>query len=168
MLLYGAFIGSILIYFWGIWAIPTLSHNEARRMIVVQEMLTHHNWLIPTINNEIYIEKPPLFYWLALPFVLIFRSTAEWVIRLPSALSAFALTWLLFFRIRRYFDRWSALLSALVLITSFYFSETARLAELPMILTTCCCCALLFYFDYLQDNKKKICTCHIFLWVWLS
>jgi len=155
VLLYATFIGSILIYFWSIWAIPTLSHNEARRMIVVQEMLTRHNWLIPTINNEIYIEKPPLFYWLAIPFVLLFRSTAEWVIRLPSALSAFALTWLLFFHVRRYFDRWSALFSALLLTTSFYFSESARVAELPMVLTACCCCALLFYFDCLQNNEKK-------------
>jgi 4-amino-4-deoxy-L-arabinose transferase-like glycosyltransferase len=75
----------------------------------------------PTDNP--YIEKLPLFYWLALPFVLLFRSTAEWVIRLPSALSAFAITWLLFFRVRRYFDGLSALFSAFLPV----YSRTDRI-----------------------------------------
>ncbi|MGA7879190.1 MAG: hypothetical protein WCA08_26255, partial [Desulfoferrobacter sp.] len=64
-LLYIVFLGSLTIYFWGIWAIPILSHNEARRMIVVQEMISNHNWLVPTLNGQPYLAKPPLFYWLA-------------------------------------------------------------------------------------------------------
>ncbi len=155
ILFYSALIGSVLIYFWGIWAVPTLSHNEARRMVVVQEMLARHNWLIPTINHRIYIEKPPLFYWLALPFAMLFNSTAEWVIRLPSALSAFGFICFLFYRIKKYFDKWTALFCVLMLITSFYFSSFARLAELPMLLAACCSCSLLFYFDFVQNSEKK-------------
>jgi hypothetical protein len=159
------FTGSVFIYFWGIWGIPTLSHNEARRMIVVREMLSNHDWLIPTLNGEIYIAKPPLFYWLGLIFSLYFQSTAEWVIRLPSALTAFGITWLIFFRVRKYIGPWPALFSVLILITCAFFSRFARRAEIEMVLTVCCACAVLFYFDYLKERgeKKYLYLSYVFL-----
>jgi len=150
-----AFAGSVMIYFWGIWQIPVLTHNEGRRMIVVQEMLARHNYLIPTINHELYLEKPPLFYWLALPFALLFKSTAEWVLRLPSALLAFGFTWLLFQRVGKHIGRWPGLFSALILITCLHFSNFSRLAEIPTALTVCCASAILFYFDYMQKPEQK-------------
>lgn len=149
------FAGSILIYFWGIWQVPVLTHNEGRRMIVVQEMLSSHNYLIPTINYEVYIEKPPLVYWLALPLAILLKNTSEWVLRLPFALCAFGFTWLLFHRVRKHFGRWPALLSALILITCMHFSNFSRLAEIPTPMTVCCASAILFYFDYLQQPGKK-------------
>ncbi|MDY0039774.1 MAG: glycosyltransferase family 39 protein [Desulforhabdus sp.] len=159
------FVGSILIFFWGIWSIPTLSHNEARRMIVVQEMLANRDWLIPTLNQNIYLEKPPLFYWLALTFSLLFNSTAEWVVRLPSALSAFGLTWLLFDRVKKYIGRWEALFAALTLVTSVQFTMFARRAEIEMVLTACCATSLIFYFDYLKerDGSKYLYLSYLFL-----
>jgi 4-amino-4-deoxy-L-arabinose transferase-like glycosyltransferase len=150
-----AFIGSLLVYFWGIWAVPTLSFNEARRMIVVREMLLSGNWLVPTLNGEIYVTKPPLFYWLALPFSLLFHSTAEWVIRLPAALSGFGITWFVFARVKKYIGRWHALFTALTLITCWFFIRFARRAEIEMVLTACCASALLFYFDYAKRGLKR-------------
>jgi 4-amino-4-deoxy-L-arabinose transferase-like glycosyltransferase len=147
--------GVILIYFWGIWSIPTLSHNEARRMVVVQEMLANDSWLIPTLNGEIYLAKPPLFYWLAALFAMLFQSTAEWVMRLPSALSALGITWLLFTSMRRHIGRWEGLFTALVLVTSLELTAFARRAEIEMLLTACCTTALVFYFEYLKQQTKS-------------
>ena len=165
ILFYIVFVGSILIYFWGIWSIPTLSHNEARRMIVVQEMLANHDWLIPTLNDKIYLEKPPFFYWLALFFSLVFQSTAEWVMRLPSALSAFGLTWLVYNRVKKYIGRWEALFAALMLVTSVQFTMFARRAEIEMVLTACCAASLIYYFDYLktQSGSKYLYVSYLFL-----
>jgi len=165
ILLHIVFVGSILIYFWGIWSIPTLSHNEARRMIVVQEMLANGDWLIPTLNDKIYLEKPPFYYWLALAFSLLFNSTAEWVMRLPSALSAFGLTWLLFDRIKKYIGRWEGLFTALLLVTSVQFTMFARRAEIEMVLTACCATSLIFYFDHLKarTGSKYLYLSYLFL-----
>lgn len=165
ILFYIVFVGSILIYFWGIWSIPTLSHNEARRMIVVQEMLANHDWLIPTLNDNIYLEKPPFFYWLALVFSLLFQSTAEWVMRLPSALSALGLTWLVFDRVKKYIGRWEGLFAALMLVTSVQFTMFARRAEIEMVLTACCATSLIFYFDYLKNRagSKYLYLSYLFL-----
>lgn len=164
-LLYFVFVGGLVIYFWGIWAIPTLSHNEARRMIVVQEMISNHNWLIPTLNGQPYLAKPPLFYWLAALLSLLFHTTDEWVMRLPSALSAFAVTWFLFVRVKEYISPWVALWTALTLITSSEFTMFARRAEIEMLLAACCATSLILYLDYLkkQYDSKYLYLSYFFL-----
>ncbi|MCK8601470.1 ArnT family glycosyltransferase [Desulfoferrobacter suflitae] len=157
--------GSLLVYFWGIWAIPILSHNEARRMIVVQEMIAGHNWLLPTLNGQPYLAKPPLFYWLAGILTSLFHTTSEWVMRLPSALSAFAVTWLLYARVRDHLDRRTALFTALTLATSAQFTMFARRAEIEMLLTACCVAALVFYRDHLNKahGNRYLCLSYAFL-----
>lgn len=147
--------GSVLIYLWGIWSVPVLSHNEARRMVVVQEMLANQDYLIPTMNGHLYVTKPPLFYWVSLVFVFLFNSTAEWVFRLPCALSALIISAVMFIRIKENFGPRAALFSALFLVTCKLFITHARLAEIEMLLTLECVLALLFFLDYLKKDKKK-------------
>lgn len=45
-------------------AVPLLSENEGRRAAVVQTMLDSGDLLVPRLNGEVYIDKPPLHYWL--------------------------------------------------------------------------------------------------------
>lgn len=146
--------GTVLVFFWDIWSIPLLTHNEARRLIVLREMMAGSNWLIPTLNGEIYLEKPPLFYWSGAIFGLLAHGTPEWVLRLPSALSAMAVVWMLFSGLKEQVGRWAALFSVLVLVTSPYFTQQARLAELEMLLTLCVFSSLLCYFGYVQQGSR--------------
>jgi 4-amino-4-deoxy-L-arabinose transferase-like glycosyltransferase len=146
--------GSILVFFWDIWSIPLLTHNEGRRLVVLREMMANHSWLIPTMNGNIYLEKPPLFYWLGGIFGLLANSTSEWVLRLPSALSAMGLVWLLFFKLKKFIGRWAALFGVLILVTSSFFTMHARLAELEMLLTFCVFSSLLFYFEYIKKENR--------------
>jgi 4-amino-4-deoxy-L-arabinose transferase-like glycosyltransferase len=145
-----AMMGSAIIFFWDIWSLPILSLNEGRRMAVVREMLAGGNWLLPTLGEKAYITKPPLFYWVAGFFGLLFRSSAEWVVRLPSSVSAFLVAWLTYGWVKRYLGQWPALFSALVLITSYKFTLYARRAEIEMLLTLCCTLAAFFFFDYVK------------------
>jgi len=155
LLFWLAVVASIIIFFWGIWSLPVLSLNEGRRMTVVREMLSNHNWLIPTINEKAYVTKPPLFYWVAALFALIFRNTAEWVMRLPSSASALFITWFTFDRIKRYIGRWPALFAAIVLITSHKFTVYSRLAEIEMLLALCCTVAAFLFLDYLRQPEAR-------------
>ncbi|MEZ4484648.1 MAG: glycosyltransferase family 39 protein [Syntrophotaleaceae bacterium] len=153
------FVGSLLTYFWGIWSVPLLTHNEGRRLVVLREMLASHSWLVPTKNGEIYLQKPPLFYWFGGLFATLAHSSAEWVLRFPSALSALLATWLLFFRMKRHIGRWAALLGAVTLVTSYFFTGKARLAELNMLLTLCVFASVLFFFEYAEGAGRK----HLYL-----
>ncbi|SEL94859.1 Alg9-like mannosyltransferase family protein [Syntrophus gentianae] len=148
-------IGSLLVFFWGIWSIPLLTHNEGRRLVVLREMMANNSWLIPTMNGQVYLEKPPLFYWSGAPFALLADSTAEWVLRLPSGISAMCLVWMLVLGLKEQIGRWAALFGVLILITSSFFTAQARLAELEMLLTFCVFSSLLFYFNYIQHGGRS-------------
>lgn len=39
---------------------------ETRFAVAVQQMLAHHQWLVPEKNGLPYIEYPPFYYWLAM------------------------------------------------------------------------------------------------------
>ena len=146
---------ALLLFFWGIWSIPLLSHNEARRLVVVREMLANHQWLTPMKNGLLYFEKPPLFYWVGNFFSLLSGSTAEWVLRLPSALAALFTTGFLYQRVSSYIGRQQALFSVLILISSHFYVMNARRAEINVFFGMLCFSALLLYFDYLQREKQR-------------
>jgi len=57
---------------------------------IVREMAASGNWVVPTLNGEPYLEKPPLFYALGALGCRAFGSFEPWVLRLPSALMAMA------------------------------------------------------------------------------
>ena len=57
---------------------------------IIREMTTSGNWVVPTLNGQPYLEKPPLFYALGSLCCQLFQSFHPWVLRLPSALLAMA------------------------------------------------------------------------------
>ncbi|MCX7627557.1 MAG: glycosyltransferase family 39 protein [Methylophilaceae bacterium] len=146
---------TLAMYFWGLGSTPLLSFNEARRAVPVREMLASGDWLIPTLNGQLYISKPPLLYWLAAIPATLFGSTAEWVVRLPSAISAMLVTWLTFLAVRRRFGEIPAVLAVLILATSAGFTMFGRSAEIEMLLTLCCFGSVLAAAEYIFGGQRK-------------
>ena len=55
---------------------------------IIHEMATWGNWVVPTLNGEPYLEKPPLFYLMGVLTHHLAGSFEPWVLRLPSAVMA--------------------------------------------------------------------------------
>ena len=56
----------ILLYLVSIFAplnILPLSFEEPRRGVVALEMIISGNYIVPTINGELYLNKPPIHNW---------------------------------------------------------------------------------------------------------
>jgi len=156
----GLMVMAALIFCWGIWSVPILAHNEARRMVVVQEMLKSGNWLVPTLNGEFYLAKPPLLYWIMAASCKLFNSQAEWAMRLPSSLMAVALLGLFLRKAVRYLGQGPALFGGAILATSESFIEFARTAQIEMLLALTCSLSVFWFLDYLASQKK--------VWLYLS
>lgn len=64
---------------------------------IIREMASSGDWIVPTLNGQPFLEKPPLFYALG---ALVCRATGSfepWALRLPSALLALAtVAWMSF------------------------------------------------------------------------
>jgi 4-amino-4-deoxy-L-arabinose transferase-like glycosyltransferase len=119
----------ILLYLVSIFAplnILPLSFEEPRRGVVALEMIISGNYIVPTINGELYLNKPPIHNWLLIGLFKLTGSYAEWVVRLPTVLSLVAIALLNFYFTRKYVNHQVALFSSLFFLTSadiyYYFS----------------------------------------------
>jgi len=60
---------------------------------IARNMLTSGDWVTARLDGVIYLEKPPLLYWMIGVTYKVF-GVHDWAARLPIALSAIALCWL--------------------------------------------------------------------------
>ena len=79
-------VASLLLYFWDLGAIPFYDRGEPREGLVVAEMVSSGNLILPQVNGEYIPYKPPLFHWLGVVAVKLFGRVDEFTLRLPSAL----------------------------------------------------------------------------------
>lgn len=69
---------------------------EARNLTTAREILQKNNWLEPTMNGELRLEKPPLPTWIAAATMYVYGDENLSLLRLPAALAAFLLVFFLF------------------------------------------------------------------------
>ena len=113
--------------------VPLLSENEGRRAAVIQTMLAGGDWLLPQLNGEVYIDKPPLHYWLGTAVAALRGQADEWAVRVPSALAGLALLAGLYAVIRRQSDSPAAAMAVLALLSNVSFSMFGRRAEIDLL-----------------------------------
>lgn len=82
--------------FWGI-GLTFLDPDEGLYGSIVREMLESKDWIVTRFNGLLYLEKPPLFFWLS-GLTVSLAGLSEWPIRLWSVLPALGtiiLVWLI-------------------------------------------------------------------------
>ena len=129
--------------------------NEGRRALAIKEMFVSGDWLLPHLNGELYITKPPLLYWLSVAFSYLVGQVNEWTLRLPSALAALSVIAMTFRYAQKHFGQWPALFSAQLLVANVGFAMMARRVEIEMLLTALCVGSLLAALQYIQDQGNK-------------
>ncbi len=111
--------------------------QEARVMETARESLdtgTLRGWLIPQCNGQPRLRKPPLAYWLTgLAFEI--GGVNSFAGRLPMALVGWLTVGLTYCVASRWAHPIAGLLSAAILLGSFLFFKSARLAETDILIT---------------------------------
>lgn len=138
-----------------------MSLNEGRRALVIKEMFASGNWLLPTLNGELYLTKPPLLYWISASISSLFGHVNEWTLRLPSALAALTTLWISYRYTLKKFGAWPALFTTQLLIANVAFAMLARRVEIEMLLTALCVGALISALEYIEAPAKRG-------WIYLS
>jgi 4-amino-4-deoxy-L-arabinose transferase-like glycosyltransferase len=122
-----------------LWDIDEGNNAEAAR-----EMLESGNWIIPTFNYQLRVDKPALLYWLQ---VFAYRAFGvnEFAARLPSALAALLTVLIVYELGRQMFSPSTGLVAGLILSTSVAFCASAHFAN-PDALLNLTTAATLFVF----------------------
>jgi 4-amino-4-deoxy-L-arabinose transferase-like glycosyltransferase len=115
---------------WIIWigalALPALFINldmlpligdEAIRALVSIEMILSGDYLTPTLNGELYFNKPPLFNWILVFIFKIFSNNSEFFVRLPTTLFLILYCYTIFWWVRKQLGSQMGMLAALMFLT---------------------------------------------------
>jgi len=111
----------------GFWA-PV----EPRYAEIARIMFAKGEWIIPTVNGDLYTDKPILYFWLVLLGSKLAGGVNEWTVRLPSAFSALGLVLATYSLGRDLFNPRIGLMAAIVLATSARVLWEARWAHTDM------------------------------------
>jgi len=113
--------------------IPLVGPDEPRYVRVAVEMHRAHEWVRPTLGGEPWLEKPPLFYWLAGLSFSLFGET-EWAARLPSVVATVLLAFATALFGARLYGTSAGLHAGFVLATSILPFAYGHAATMDMLL----------------------------------
>ena len=64
----------LFLFAYGLGAFGLTGADEPRYAQIAREMLTRHDWVTPVLYGQPWLEKPILYYWLAMHFLQDFRG----------------------------------------------------------------------------------------------
>ena len=114
-------------------AVPLLGPDEPRYTRVAVEMHRAGEWVTPTLQGEPWLEKTPLFYWLAGGAFSLLGET-ETAARLPSVLATLLLVGMSAFVGARLYGTAAGLHAGFVAGTSLLVFAYGRAASMDMLL----------------------------------
>lgn len=141
------------LYLAGLGSYPLANATESLYAEIAREMLQAHHFIVPRLDGAVYLQKPPLLYWLTtVSFAVLGTSTFS--ARLVAALAALATIWLLW-RATRPFAGRAAAYAAVVLATSVGFLLTAHVFFFASLLTLCTTAALLAGYRWYETGSRR-------------
>jgi len=145
-----------IILFFNLWTRSLENHDYLRYAEVAREMIRSGDWIVPRLNGEIYLHKPPLLFWLiALPSS-IYGYVTPLLARIPSFFSAWLGSLLVFqWGKRIYGNSLSGFISGGILLSNYQYFFNARIAKTDMLLCFFILSSLYsFYLGYHEEPKK--------------
>ncbi len=141
-----------VLLFLGLGKLPFYTRGEPREGLVVWEMYSSGNWVLPEVNGDYIPFKPPLFHWLALLLAHLFGGINEFTLRLPSALLAFAGVLMIYRSGARLWGERAGFVAGVVLITCVEWWQAGIETQVDMTLAFFITAACL-YFDFLYHQR---------------
>ena len=153
-----------LIFLACIFSPPNLMDDvDAVQPQIARNMLQSGDWVTPRLDGIAYLEKPPLKYWMMAVSFLIF-GVHDWAARLPIALAAVLLCWI----VARFgawaFDSAAGLYAGLSLATCVGLFLFTRVLISDVILTLAITLSLWSLARALDDEEAHPALWAMLLW----
>lgn len=163
----------IIAFLWRLGSTGLVDETEPLFAEAARQMTVTGDWVTPYFNGATRFDKPPLIYWLMAIAYHLF-GVNEWAVRLPSALSAIALTVFGFLTLQRFavlpqslgespsrlqphHQRWLAgWIGAILMAFNLQTILWARTGVSDMLLSGCIGTALMaFFWGYTEPLNSK-------------
>jgi 4-amino-4-deoxy-L-arabinose transferase-like glycosyltransferase len=139
-----------------LWDIDEGNNAEAAR-----EMWAAHNWIVPTFNFELRVDKPALLYWLQIGAYKLF-GVNEFAARFPSAVAALLAVLCTYELGRRMFGAAVGLLGGLMLGSGVLFCAAAHFANPDALFNACTLLTFLcFWNSFARGDRSWFLLCGV-------
>jgi len=132
-----------------------LEPDEGRYAQIPREMIETGEWVVPTLQGEAYLDKPPLMYWLTALSYRAFGPSPE-AARLVPAVCVHLTILLVYLLGRRSLGERAALWAALLLTLAPGYTSVARLLLLDGLLVLCIATSVLCGFEAVRTGRLKL------------
>jgi 4-amino-4-deoxy-L-arabinose transferase-like glycosyltransferase len=140
------------LFYFGLSAFGLVGADEPRYAQIAREMLKRGDLVTPTLYSTPWLEKPPLYYWLAMRAYAAL-GVSDWAARLPSAAAATFMVVAIYFFLRR-FRPGSQLNGALMSAASVGVIGFARGAGTDMLLAAAFTIGMLAWFAWCAGERQ--------------
>ncbi len=161
----GTLFLSVLSAFWML-SRTSLNEHECFVSVTAREMLESGDWILPTCNGQLRLQKIPLSYWMVAGLAGLTGKVDELTARLPSAAFAVLSVVAVLYFLSQWLSLRVAALSAAVWTTSLAYIRYSHNARPEMSLTFfIMLCFLSFYTAVNTGSRKKQIIYILVFWV---
>lgn len=147
-----AFCGFLFLL--GLQLIGLVGVDEPRYAQVAREMLARHDWVTPVLYGVPWLEKPPLYYWLAMLAYKGAGGVSDTAARLPVAVLSSLLIVFIYVWARR-FRSGMQLDAALITCSAAAVIGFGRSASTDMPLTAMFTIAMLSWYGWYASQRRS-------------
>jgi len=144
----------VLVFWVNLGRIGLIDPDEPFYAVTAQEMLQRGDWVTPRIFGQPQFEKPILYYWLVAASFKVFGVNA-WAGRLPSALPATLLVFLVYAFTTRVWNRRTGLLAGVVLASGLEYAIMSRLMLTDIALALFIAGSMYCYWLAVEDSERR-------------
>lgn len=145
----------------GVISPPSLMDDvDASQALIARNMLTSGDWVSARVDGVLFLEKAPLKYWATAILYKVF-GIHDWVARLPGALSAILLCWIVFRFGKWAFSEQAGFYAGLFLSTCVGLFLFTRIIIPDVILTLSVTVSIWAFLRALDDEEP-----HPRFWAW--
>mgnify|MGYP001355546979 CR=1 FL=1 len=156
---------SVLLFFFGLGARDFWAPVEPRYAEIARVMLAKGEWIVPTVNGDLYTDKPILYFWLVVLVSKLFGAVNEWSVRLPAAIGGVGFVLTTYWLGKEFFSARVGVLGATILATSMRVIWESRWAHIDMLFG--CFFVLSIYFAarcfFRRGNSYEILLAYSFM-----
>lgn len=138
---------------------------EPRYAEIARVMFVKGEWIVPTVNGDLYTDKPILFFWLVLIFSKLAGSVNEWTVRLPAALGALGAVLTTYKLGKDVFSPKIGFMAAVAFATSVRVILEARWAHVDMLFAFLFLLSMLFAARAIlvKGNRHEMIAAYVFM-----
>lgn len=156
---------SLVSYFVNLGKAPIYILDEAKNAQCAREMLQHNNWIVPTFNEQLRTDKPPLHYF-AMALAYHFWGVSPFSARLFSAVCGLLVVIVTYQFLLLYSNKSTAFLAGLILLSSWHFNFEMRLSVPDPYLILITASSLYSFFIFYTSAYTKKCYLMLMYALW--